>query len=62
MTKLPKQIVFALFNGESFGYVGSRKFVHDISNFTCDLVSGSRCRFVACSCARSLPCCWAPAL
>ena len=39
MQKLEKQIIFAAFQGESYDFVGSRKFVHDISgHFTCDEV------------------------
>lgn len=36
VTSLPKQIAFALFEGESWGYLGSRRFVHDIAWFQCD--------------------------
>jgi len=32
---LPSQIMFALFDGESFSHVGSRKFVHDLKHFQC---------------------------
>jgi len=32
---LDKDIVFAWFTGESFGYVGSQRFVYDITEFEC---------------------------
>ena len=32
---LPSQILFALFDGESYSHVGSRKFVDDIQHFVC---------------------------
>jgi hypothetical protein len=32
---LPRQILFALFQGESWSHVGSRKFVDDLQNFQC---------------------------
>ena len=38
MAALPKRVVIALFNGESFGFVGSRKFIADLKNFTCTKV------------------------
>jgi len=34
-TALPKPPVFALFTGESWAYVGSRKFLHDLQHFQC---------------------------
>lgn len=33
---LPSQILFAVFNGETWSRVGSRKFVDDIQHFRCD--------------------------
>ena len=38
-----KQPVFVLFTGESYGFIGSKAFVKDISNFTCEEPSGSSC-------------------
>jgi len=37
VTNLEKQIVLALFTGECWGFVGSRNFVQDITNFTCNV-------------------------
>ncbi len=38
---LPKEIAFTAFQGEQFGFVGSRRFVEDISTpFTCERTSG----------------------
>ena len=36
IASLPSQILFAVFNGESWSSVGSRKFVEDIQHFRCD--------------------------
>ena len=41
MTQLPSNIfqkntLFAYFEGEAFGYVGSTRFAQDITNFTCE--------------------------
>eukprot|EP00457_Paulinella_chromatophora_P003187 gb/GEZN01003193.1/.p1 GENE.gb/GEZN01003193.1/~~gb/GEZN01003193.1/.p1 ORF type:complete len:665 (+),score=84.46 gb/GEZN01003193.1/:94-2088(+) len=33
---LPYQIAIALFTGEQWGYLGSRKFVEDVTSFKCD--------------------------
>jgi len=33
---LPKKIVFAFFNGESWGYLGCKKLLNDIQNFKCN--------------------------
>lgn len=38
---LPKRVVLALFNAENFGFAGSRKFIADLTNFTCNTVSSS---------------------
>lgn len=35
LSNLPYDIVFAIFNGETYGYLGSRKLVHDLQNFEC---------------------------
>lgn len=35
ISSLPHQLVFAFFTGENYGYVGSRKFLAEIQNFTC---------------------------
>eukprot|EP01095_Lingulamoeba_sp_RSL-Kostka_P006121 TRINITY_DN1893_c0_g1_i1.p1 TRINITY_DN1893_c0_g1~~TRINITY_DN1893_c0_g1_i1.p1 ORF type:complete len:717 (-),score=190.22 TRINITY_DN1893_c0_g1_i1:41-2191(-) len=35
-TQLEKEILFTLFDGESWGYIGSKAFVNDIYNFTCN--------------------------
>lgn len=40
VAKLPRKIVFAFFQGEAWSFVGSRRFVADLQNFTCDVVSG----------------------
>eukprot|EP01117_Protostelium_nocturnum_P011632 TRINITY_DN4226_c0_g1_i1.p1 TRINITY_DN4226_c0_g1~~TRINITY_DN4226_c0_g1_i1.p1 ORF type:complete len:646 (-),score=158.09 TRINITY_DN4226_c0_g1_i1:134-2071(-) len=34
--KFNKQVVFALFDGESWGYLGSKRFVRDIVSFKCN--------------------------
>lgn len=33
---LNNRIVFALFDGEAYGYLGSRRFLNDVLNFSCD--------------------------
>jgi nicastrin len=45
MHALDKQIVLGLFAGESWGYLGSKKFVDDIVNFKCTTLSddGNSC-------------------
>jgi len=35
LAQLKRQIIFAIFTAESWGYIGSRSFVKDISNFLC---------------------------
>lgn len=35
VTRLPRKILLALFQGEAYSFVGSRRFVTDIRNFTC---------------------------
>lgn len=30
---LTRNVIFAYFNGETYGYLGSRKYVHDLQNF-----------------------------
>jgi Zn-dependent M28 family amino/carboxypeptidase len=47
---LQKQIVFALFTGESWGYIGSRAFVRDITDFTCYHGTMALRRHVLCCC------------
>lgn len=42
---LPNRIVFGFFDGEAYGYLGSRQFVHDVLNFQCG--EGLRVRSVA---------------
>jgi nicastrin len=42
-TGFPKQILFTFFTGESWGYLGSKRFVHDIQYFHCNEVDGDRC-------------------
>jgi nicastrin len=36
LDKLPNRIVFGFFEGEAYGYLGSRRFVYDILNFNCN--------------------------
>eukprot|EP00537_Pseudo-nitzschia_pungens_P001159 CAMPEP_0172368850 /NCGR_PEP_ID=MMETSP1060-20121228/29602_1 /TAXON_ID=37318 /ORGANISM="Pseudo-nitzschia pungens, Strain cf. cingulata" /LENGTH=780 /DNA_ID=CAMNT_0013093587 /DNA_START=93 /DNA_END=2435 /DNA_ORIENTATION=+ len=36
LDQLPNRIVFGLFEGEAYGYLGSRRFIKDIYNFECD--------------------------
>lgn len=36
LDNLNKRIVFALFDGEAYGYLGSRRFLNDVLNFSCD--------------------------
>ena len=45
IANLDKQIVFGLFAGESWGYLGSNKFVDDVMNFNCKSLSsdGNSC-------------------
>lgn len=47
VTNLTKQIAFALFEGEQWSFVGSRRFLHDIEHFKCidygDSYSRSSC-------------------
>jgi nicastrin len=38
---LPKELVFGFFTGETWGYVGSRKFVDDLLHFKCKRVEGN---------------------
>ncbi|KAG7353544.1 Nicastrin family protein [Nitzschia inconspicua] len=42
---LPNRIVFGFFDGEAYGYLGSRRFVKDVLNFGCG--EGLRVRSVA---------------
>eukprot|EP00638_Chattonella_subsalsa_P004862 CAMPEP_0117754072 /NCGR_PEP_ID=MMETSP0947-20121206/12613_1 /TAXON_ID=44440 /ORGANISM="Chattonella subsalsa, Strain CCMP2191" /LENGTH=694 /DNA_ID=CAMNT_0005573095 /DNA_START=196 /DNA_END=2281 /DNA_ORIENTATION=- len=43
MSALSSQIAFGLFQAEEWGYIGSRRFVADISSFTCNnIVDGSK--------------------
>lgn len=42
--QLEKQILFAFFTGEAWGYLGSKRFVTDIAQgFECEEVSGEHC-------------------
>jgi len=41
--KFTSDIVFAFWAGESWGYLGSRKFVQDIQNFKCESGDGNSC-------------------
>jgi len=36
LDQLPNRIVFGLFEGEAYGYLGSRRFLNDVINFQCD--------------------------
>jgi nicastrin len=36
LDQLPNRIVFGLFEGEAYGYLGSRRFVNDVLNFQCN--------------------------
>jgi nicastrin len=36
LDQLPNRIVFGFFEGEAYGYLGSRRFFNDIINFQCD--------------------------
>ena len=36
LDQLPNRIVFGFFEGEAYGYLGSRRFFNDIYNFKCD--------------------------
>lgn len=40
---LERQILFAFFVGESFGYIGSERFVYDITQFECKKQEGNHC-------------------
>lgn len=35
LDQLPNRIVFGFFEGEAYGYVGSRRFISDVLNFAC---------------------------
>jgi nicastrin len=35
ISNITRQIIFMFFDGESWGYLGSSKFIHDILNFSC---------------------------
>lgn len=35
LDQLPNRIVFGFFEGEAYGYLGSRRFVNDVFNFQC---------------------------
>lgn len=39
------QPLFVLFTGEAYGFIGSKAFVKDITNFTCEDPGGSGCRY-----------------
>jgi nicastrin len=39
LSSLEKQIVLTAFAGESWGYLGSKKFVDDVTNFKCETLS-----------------------
>uniref|UniRef100_A0A7S4A9P3 Nicastrin n=1 Tax=Pseudo-nitzschia australis TaxID=44445 RepID=A0A7S4A9P3_9STRA len=36
LDQLPNRIIFGFFEGEAYGYLGSRRFIKDIYNFQCD--------------------------
>lgn len=36
LDQLPNRIIFGFFEGEAYGYLGSRSFVRDVFNFECD--------------------------
>lgn len=36
LDQLPNRIVFGFFEGEAYGYLGSRRFFNDVVNFQCD--------------------------
>jgi len=36
LDQLPNRIVFGFFEGEAYGYLGSRRFVNDVLNFECN--------------------------
>lgn len=38
---LPRQLVFAWFTGEAYSYMGSRRLVHDLANYSCQDSSDS---------------------
>jgi len=40
-----KEPLFVLFTGEAYGFIGSKSFVKDITNFTCEDPNGSYCRY-----------------
>jgi len=44
LSELDRQILFGFFEGESWGYMGSKRFVHDIVNFKCEKKDGSGCK------------------
>eukprot|EP00535_Pseudo-nitzschia_heimii_P009163 CAMPEP_0197173592 /NCGR_PEP_ID=MMETSP1423-20130617/463_1 /TAXON_ID=476441 /ORGANISM="Pseudo-nitzschia heimii, Strain UNC1101" /LENGTH=797 /DNA_ID=CAMNT_0042622427 /DNA_START=86 /DNA_END=2479 /DNA_ORIENTATION=- len=35
LDQLPNRIVFGFFEGEAYGYLGSRRFINDVVNFNC---------------------------
>jgi hypothetical protein len=39
LAALPKQILFAFFDGEQWGYLGSRAFLEDVASFHCAVPS-----------------------
>lgn len=39
------QPLFVLFTGEAYGFIGSKAFVKDITNFTCEDPSGNACHY-----------------
>jgi hypothetical protein len=41
---LPKKIVFGFFNGESWGYLGSKKLLDDLKTFRCEQWSEDKTR------------------
>ncbi|KAG4099688.1 hypothetical protein H8356DRAFT_1664085 [Neocallimastix lanati (nom. inval.)] len=49
--KFPYHIVFTFFNGESYGYGGSQRFVQDISSFECKTQDSDKLR-----CPKSASC------
>ena len=43
----PRQVVFMVFQGESYGFLGSRKFVQDSEYFQCEEVRYAVARLLA---------------
>lgn len=48
MASLPVRVAFAAFDAESWGYIGSRKFVEEVQSFVCDVVRSVACCLCVC--------------